>query len=228
MSTISTTPTQTNSKVTRMNKLYIIGSGGFSKQVIEIVEEMNRIKEDFNLCGLIDDNPEKQGKLVLGYEVVGTTDYLNEISIKRDIYAVIAISSPVYRRMIAKKLQRVKWPNLVHPRAIVSKYVRMGQGNIISGGVTINPDTILENHCHINIGSTLGHDVKLESYVTIMPGVRVSGMITIEEDSTVGTGATILQGLKLARNTYVGAGAVVIRDTLEDSLYVGVPARKTK
>lgn len=63
-----------------MKSLYIIGSGGFSKQVIEMVEEINSVSKEYELAGIIDDNISLIGKNVLGYKVVGDTNYLKHIS----------------------------------------------------------------------------------------------------------------------------------------------------
>ena len=83
-----------------MKPLYIIGSGGFSKQVIEMVEELNKIHKEYDLVGIIDDNLDLIGQTVLGYEIVGDTDYLNEISKKEKVNAVIAIGDGYVRKKL--------------------------------------------------------------------------------------------------------------------------------
>jgi sugar O-acyltransferase (sialic acid O-acetyltransferase NeuD family) len=211
-----------------MKDIVIIGSGGFSKQVIEIVEKRNSINREYNLIGIVDDNKELIGNKVLGYEIIGDTDYLNEYSVKHKIHGVIAIANGEIREQMAKKLNNVLWLNLIHPNAVVSDYINLGHGNIICGGVVINPDFEMGDHCHINIGSTFGHDVTMLDFVTVMPGGRVSGNVTLKSNSLLGTGATIIQGLIIEKNVILGAGAVVTKPTDANYLYVGVPAKKHK
>lgn len=211
-----------------MKPLYIIGSGGFSKQVIEMIEELNKIHKEYDLVGLIDDDPDLIGQTVLGYEIVGDTDYLNEISKKEKVNAVIAIGDGYVRKKIANKLQNVNWVNLIHPKAIVSKYVDIGKGNIICSGVIINPECKIGNHCNINIGCTLGHDVTLHDFTTVMPGCNISGNVIVKEYTTIGTGSCIIQNKLIGQGSYIGAGAVVVKDVDDQSLYVGVPAKKVK
>lgn len=211
-----------------MKELVIIGSGGFSKQVIEIVEEMNAVGERYNLIGIIDDNKEAIGSTVLDYEIIGDTDYLKEYSNVNNICAVIAIANDKVRNKISNKLTEVEWINLIHPKAIVSKYIKMGVGNIICGGVVINPGFTMGNHSHINIGSTFGHDISVADFVTVMPGVRVSGNVFLKSNTMIGTGSTIIQGLTIEENVRLGAGTVVIDKTEPKSLYVGVPAKRIK
>ncbi|GAA1370492.1 acetyltransferase [Peribacillus frigoritolerans] len=211
-----------------MKPLYIIGSGGFSKQVLEIVEEINTHKKEYELVGIIDDDKSKLGKEVLGYKIIGDTNYLKCISENNVIYAVIAIADGKVREKLSKNLLKVRWINLIHPKAIISKYTTMGEGNVICGGVIINPECEIGNHCNINISCTLGHDIVLDDYSTLMPGCNISGNVKIKSYSTVGTGSCIIQNKTINENSYIGAGSVVIEDVEKNSLYVGVPAKKIK
>lgn len=208
-----------------MKDTVVIGSGGFSKQVIEMIEEINLIEQRYNLIGLIDDN-KTVGTKILDYEVLGDTDYLNHCSRNKKIHGVIAISDGNVRMKIVEKLNDVIWINLIHPSAIISKYVEIGHGNIFCAGIVVNPELKVGNHCHINIGCTLGHDVIMEDYVTIMPGSRISGNVTLKSKSVVGTGTSIIQGLTIEKNVTLGAGAVVTKNTKANTLYIGIPAKE--
>ncbi|OLS38881.1 hypothetical protein BTR22_04310 [Alkalihalophilus pseudofirmus] len=208
-----------------MKSIVVIGSGGFSKQVIEIIEQINLINQEYKLLGIIDDNKNIVGTEVLGYEVIGDTDYIKHFSQQKEIYGVIAIADGEVRKQISRKLNTLRWVNLIHPSATISDYAKIGKGNIICAGVVINPDFQMGNHSHINIGSTIGHDVSMLDYVTVMPGSRISGNVTLKSNSMVGTGSIIIQGLTIEENVVLGAGAVVTKNTESNSLYVGIPAR---
>lgn len=211
-----------------MKKLFIIGSGGFSKQVIEIVEKMNAVNKTYDLIGIIDDDESKLGKSVLGYKIVGSTKKLKEIAKTNSIYGAVAIADGSIRENIVNKINFVNWVNLIHPNTMISKYIELGKGNIICAGTVINPDCIIGNHCHINIGATFGHDIVLQDYVTIMPGSNISGNVRLKSRSMIGTGAIILQGLKVERDVVIGAGSTVIGNTEMESLYIGTPAIKVE
>ncbi|WP_339251807.1 acetyltransferase [Sporosarcina sp. FSL W8-0480] len=211
-----------------MKHIFVIGSGGFSKQVIEIVEEINSSsnRQKYLIKGIIDDDLKKKGKNVLGYEIVGDTDYLKKISSINEINAVIAIGNGQIRKRIADKLLNVNWVNLIHPKAVISKHGNIGIGNIVCAGAIINPMYSIGNHININIGCTVGHDVNLNDFSTLNPGCNISGNVNIEMVSMIGTGSCIIQGIRVGQYSIVGAGAVVIKDVDPFSLYVGVPATK--
>lgn len=208
-----------------MKDIVVIGCGGFSKQVIEIIEEINDIKMQYNLIGLIDDNEKLLDSYVLGYKVIGNMKYLNKYSIDNNICGVIAIANPSVRQRIAEKLVKIKWINLIHPKAIISKYAKIGVGNIICAGTIINPNFTIGDHCHINIGCTLGHDITVREYVTLMPGCRISGNVVLKSKSTIGSGAVILQGLLVEEDVIIGAAALLNRNTIKGNTYIGIPAR---
>jgi len=63
--------------------------------------------------------------------------------------------------------------------------------------------------------------------VFLASGVVTGGEVLIADGSVVGLGAVIRNGIKVAPRTFIGAGAVVVRDTEENGVYVGNPARPT-
>jgi len=211
-----------------MKKIVVIGSGGFSKQVIELIEQINTACQEYELIGIIDDNKSLHGTNILGYKIIGDTEYINQFSQQEEVYGVIAIADGEVRKQISQKLKNINWVNLIHPSVILSKYSEIGYGNIICAGVVINPDFKIGNHSHINIGTTLGHDVSISDYVTIMPGCRISGNVLLKSNSMLGTGSTIIQGLTIECNVILGAGSVVTKNTEQNYLYVGIPAQKKK
>ncbi|MDW7671919.1 MAG: acetyltransferase [Bacillota bacterium] len=211
-----------------MKSLYIIGAGGFSKQVVEIVEKMNEQQPQYQIEGMIDDDPHLSGQNILGYPVIGNTQKLVQIASRQPVSAVVAFSVIHTRHMIVSQFNEIDWVNLVHPSAVISRTLTMGRGNIICAGTIINPDCVIHNHCHINIGCTLGHDVTLKNYVTLMPGCHLSGNVSLHQHTTIGTGASILPGLSVGRNTIIGAGAVLTRPAKPHGIYTGLPARRKK
>ncbi|WP_077706065.1 acetyltransferase [Virgibacillus dokdonensis] len=208
-----------------MKNIVVIGSGGFSKQVIEMIEGL---KEEYNLLGIIDDEKRLIGKEILGYKIIGDTNYLRQYARNEKIYGVIAIADPKIKEKISNSLDDVIWTNLIHPSAIISKHIKMGKGNIVCANVVINPESVLGDHCHINISTTLGHDVTMLDYVTIMPGARISGNVLVKSNSMIGTGVSVLQNLIIEEKVILGAGSVVIKNTEKNSTYIGVPAKKNK
>ncbi len=210
-----------------MKDIYIIGAGGFGREVAWLIERINEKEPTWNLKGFIDDNEEKWGTTEDGYPVVGGSEYLSKLE---DVYAVCAVGSSRIRKIIIEKLKdnNVKFATLIDPSVIKSKRVEIGEGSIICAGNILTVDIKIGKHVIINLDCTVGHDVELGDYDTLYPSVNVSGMTKVGECTELGTGTQIIQGKTIGANTIVGAGTVVVKDIQEPGTYVGSPARKIK
>lgn len=210
-----------------MKDLYIIGAGGFGREVAWIVERINSIKPTWNLKGFIDDNETLWGSTEGEYHVFGGCEYLSALE---DVYAVCAVGSSNVRKKIIEKLKdtSVKFATLVDPSVLYSNGVKIGEGAIVCAGTIITVDVNIGDHVIVNLDCTIGHDAVIDDFVTIYPSVNVSGNVLIGECSELGTGTQIIQGKKVISNTIIGAGAIVVKDCLESGTYVGSPAKKIK
>lgn len=210
-----------------MKDLYIIGAGGFGREVAWVVERINSIKPTWNLKGFIDDNETLWGSIEGEYHVLGGCEHLSTLE---DVYAVCAVGSSNVRKKIIEKLKdtSVKFATLVDPSVLYSNSVKIGEGAIVCAGTIITVDVNIGDHVIVNLDCTIGHDAVIDDFVTIYPSVNVSGNVLIGECSELGTGAQIIQGKKVISNTIIGAGAIVVKDCLESGTYVGSPAKKIK
>lgn len=210
-----------------MKDLYIIGAGGFGREVAWIVERINSIKPTWNLKGFIDDNETLWGSTEGEYHVFGGCEYLSALE---DVYAVCAVGSSNVRKKIIEKLKdtSVKFATLVDPSVLYSNSVKIGEGAIVCAGMIITVDVNIGDHVIVNLDCTIGHDAVIDDFVTIYPSVNVSGNVLIGECSELGTGTQIIQGKKVISNTIIGAGAIVVKDCIESGTYVGSPAKKIK
>lgn len=210
-----------------MKDLYIIGAGGFGREVAWLVERINCVNPTWNLVGFIDDQEELWGTYEDGIEVLGSCEYLKSLE---NVYAVCAIGSAQIRKKIVEKFKEssVKFATLIDPSVVMSKRVKLGLGDIICAGTILTTDIVIGNHVIINLACTLGHDDVIDDFVTIYPNANISGNVSIGPCSELGTGMKIIQGKRITSNTIIGAGAVVIKDCIESGTYVGNPTRKIK
>lgn len=203
----------------------IVGAGGFCREVIWLAGECGN---EWNVIGVLDDNPELKDKEICGVPVIGgiadCKEYLSA-------WFTVAVGAPRVRRDIVKKLsgQGVKnYATLVHPKTGMSKYVFFGEGTIVTAGCILTTQITIGKHNIINLASTIGHDVSSGDYCTIAPQVAVSGNVKMGDCVELGTGAIIVQNLEIARGAMVGAGSIVTKNLKSDSLYVGIPAKRIR
>lgn len=114
----------------------------------------------------------------------------------------------------------------VSRRANVWSRLELGPNSIVMPGATVLPYAELGRDVAVRPNAVVSHHCRVGSHVTIANGAVLGGESHIGHNSWLGLGATVRQGAKVAPYTFVGAGAVVVSDTVEDGIYVGVPARR--
>ena len=211
-----------------MKRLAIYGTGGFAREVLEIVREINAIEPTFEVIGWLDDDPSKAGSVIKGLPVLGP---IEAATMQANVFdAVIAIGNTVARSHIEARLERhgVASPVLIDPRARIGRDVTIGDGSIVCAGTILTTDIRLGRHVILNLNVTIGHDAELADCVTLAPAVNVSGHVRISEGCDIGTGSATVQGVSIGEWSIVGAGAVVARDLPANVTAVGVPAKVIK
>ncbi|HEX9513598.1 MAG TPA: acetyltransferase [Puia sp.] len=205
--------------------MIIIGSGGFAKEVLEIVYRLFP-NEDINFY---DDVTE--GRMPLLYDrfpiitsLKAAADYFK----KNSPQFVLGIGNPTARHALYRKFIEIGGI----PTAVISPDVMIGSfGNTIDDGVTIMQGVKITNSVHvgkgclINLNCTIGHDTRIGDFCELSPGVHISGNCQMGDYCSMGTNATLLPGKKLGKNVIVGAGAVVTMDLPDNVKAMGIPAR---
>ena len=85
------------------------------------------------------------------------------------------------------------------------------------------------NNVHITDGvKFITHDGGTLLYRNKIPDLEITKPITVGNDVYIGNNVIILPGVKIGNNVIIGAGAVVSRDIPDNSVAVGVPAKRIK
>jgi len=206
-------------------KLLIYGASGHAKVVLDIVE----LSGDYEIVGLLDDNPRLHGRQLSGYPILGGFELLSSKD-HRDCKLILAVGDNRARRELCRRVRALGYELAcaVHPSAQIARGVSVGGGTVIMANAAINPGTEVGENVIINTGATIDHDCVIEDYVHISPGVHLAGEVNVGELAHIGIGASVIQGVRIGRNSIIGAGAVVIDDIPEGVTVVGIPAEVIK
>ena len=199
-----------------MKKLSVIGTGGHAKVVIATARAAG-----YSVVAAYDDNEVRHGGVVLGVPILGSA----ELASTAGLPTVIAIGANRARQMIAQLA--CDWLTVVHPAAVVHESVSIGRGSVVFAGTVVQPDSVLGNHVILNTGSSVDHDCRLGDWVHLGPGARLCGGVEIGRGTLVGVGASVIPSTRLGDWCTVGAGAAVARSFPDESLLLGVPARRS-
>jgi sugar O-acyltransferase (sialic acid O-acetyltransferase NeuD family) len=210
-----------------MKKLVIVGGGGFAREILWLIEDINKaaVGQDapYQVLGVV--SHEGEGHLQ-GLPILGD-DAWAFAHLDKAVRFVLAIGDSEKRAAIALAyLQNGLHPlRLVHPSVVMSDQVQLGAGVIVCGGAVLTVNIKLGDFCIVNLNATIGHDCSVGDFVTLHPGVHLSGGVEVGDLSVLGSGAVVLPGLTLGDRSVVGAGAVVVDALAGGETYVGIPAK---
>ena len=211
-----------------MDKIIVIGSGGHAGIVIDILEEINK----YQIVGIITNDifPDRR---FANYTVLGNDSVLQELKengINKVAIGIGGFKNNVLRKKIFNKLKAIGFEivTAIHPKTVVARTAKIGEGSVIFAGVIINPNVIIENNVIVATGSTIDHETVIKNHVLISAGVTVGANDIIEEGVLIALGAKIVSGIRITKDVLIGAGAVVVKDCLKKGMYLGIPARKIK
>lgn len=212
-----------------MKKIAILGSGGFAREVLCLIQDINKSKQQYEILGFVD-NKLAKGSMINGFPVIGNdSDIING---SETISLALAFGEPHLKRKVANFYSSAlfEFPSLIHPSVMIgsSEYVKIGKGCIICAGNILTTNIVLDDFVTLNLMCTVGHDTMIGAYSSFMPSVNISGEVKTGTCVYVGTGAKIINQLEIGDNTIVGAGAVVVKNLPSDCTAVGVPAKVIK
>lgn len=212
-----------------MKDIAIFGVGGFGREVLTLIQDINKVEPTWNVIGFFDDGYE------IGYEIHGLKNLggikeLNEWS--TPLAVTVAIGIPSIKKAVLNNIcnDLIEYPTLIHPTVIIGDkdYVKLGKGCIICAYSVITCDVEIGNFVILNLACTLGHDTVVKDYCSFMPSCNISGECLIEESVYCGTGTKIINQISIGAQTVVGAGAVVVKSLPAGCTAVGTPAKPIK
>lgn len=208
-----------------MKDIYIIGAGTYGEVMYELAETCG-----YNVIGYFDEDDNKLGTRVMGVEVVGKFSTLSSSKIVGKSF-IVAIGDNKTRCDIMTRINNHGGitPTLIHPTAVVSKSANIGKGVYIQAGAVIWTKVIISDFVIISPNTVIAHHTKLGKACMISTLCVVGANLEIGDYTFFGIGSIAITGInKVGKNVYLGAGTTVIKDTEDNILMVGSPARKIK
>lgn len=212
-----------------MERVVILGAGGFAREVLDIFEKINEQSPTFEVLGfLVDAGYGEPGTQVNGRPILGDFSWLQGRG--GEVAAICGVGAPQVRWRMVKQASDlgIRFCTAVDPDARLTKRVQVDEGAVIAAGCVLTNNIRVGRHVQLNMTCAVSHDAVFEPFATTAPGVQISGGVVVEEGAYVGTGAAVIEQKRVGRWAIVGAGATVTQDVPPNTTVVGQPARVVK
>lgn len=202
-----------------MKKIFIIGSGGFAKEVAMLAMQIG-----YHINAFID--IDKGSDVKVGNKLIPIIKEDVFLKEYKDVNIAIGVGNPKIIKKISIKFSQFSFPNLIHPTAQFDEnYNTIGKGNIITSNVIFTTNIKVSDFNIFNLSSTIGHDTIIENFNVINPLVAISGGVKIGNGNMFGVSSTILQYLNIGDNNIIGASSLITKDITSNLTLIGVPAK---
>lgn len=206
-----------------MKKLFIIGAGGFGREVHAWARQHPDCGTLWEIAGFLDDNPEAlrdSGDFapiapLTGHRPTACYLYLNGLALPE-------LKQKLLPTLLAAGAEFLTF---VHPTAKVGERVKLGRGVVLCPGAIVTADATLGDFVVLNLRATVGHDAVVGAYVTASAHCDITGYVEVGEGVFMGSRASIIPGRKVGAGARIGAGAVVFTHVAPGITVVGNPAR---
>ena len=143
-----------------MKKLFIIGAGGFGRELLQWVKDINKAEVAWDIQGFIDDDLNALDGVECDYSVVGK---LSDCQPKEDEYYA-SVNSTVGKHVtimssgVGHDIKVGDYCTLCGNVTVIRNVV-IGDRTYIASNVALNADVHVGNDCYIGMGSMVVKDI---------------------------------------------------------------------
>ena len=206
-----------------MKDLYIVGAGGFGREVYTWLHAMDA-SSDWRFSGFLDDNATALGGLNYDKGVVAP---ISDFAVEPSQVFVCGIGGVSAKIKLCQPLidQGARFLTIVHPTAVIGRNVQLGQGVVLCPGAILTCDIKIGAMTMINCCSSVGHDATIGDWCTISAHCDLTGHTKLGRGVFMGSGAKVVPGKSIGDDALIGAGSVVIQSVAAGQQVFGNPAR---
>ena len=210
-----------------VKKLFIFGAGSSSRDILQIISQINEFNQAWDVIGFVDPDPELSNKQISGIPIYK----YDNLSFSNDYYGICGIMDPKLKKRIVNseiRKKKYKLATIVHPDVARSSDSKIGSGSIIFSGVKFSMGVNIGQCVWVDKNSLLGHNLRVGGYTSIMPSTTISGKCKIGSGCFIGAGAILHQNICIGKECIVGIGTTIIKNIPDKTSVVAYPRNVIK
>jgi sugar O-acyltransferase (sialic acid O-acetyltransferase NeuD family) len=206
-----------------LSELLLLAATGLAREVLLTV----RASGQYDVLGILDDDPQLLDVLVDGAPVLGTLE--DAAMFPKALFAVCLPAGrdreAVVERLTQSGVQGNRYGTVLDPDIRLPDDCRIGPGSILLRHATVGPQVTLGNHTVVMPSVTLACGLQSGDFATFSAGSSLGEDVRVGRGAHIGMNAGVADGLSVGDYSSVGMGAAVLQDVPEYETWVGVPAR---
>mgnify|MGYP000912648587 CR=1 FL=1 len=207
-----------------MKEIIIVGAGGFGRELLQWIKDINEAEEKWIIKGFIDDDLSSLDNYDCDYKVIGRIkDWKPN---ENEVFAC-AIANPQTKEKVVNilKARGAEFTQVIHPRANIGEFNQIGEGVVIypNAGLTVNSK--VGDYVTL-LSSRVGHDVYIGNYSTISSNCGINGNVQIGQHVFIGSNVVIVPSRKIGNDAFIAAGSVVMSNIKQKIKVMGNPAKR--
>lgn len=211
-------------RVKKMKEIIIVGAGGFGRELLQWIKEINKLENRWEIKGFIDDNLEALDNYDCKYKILGKIKDWEPS--KNEVFAC-AIANPKIKEKVVclLKTKEAVFESIIHPSAVIGESNKIGEGFIAYPNSVVTTNVVIGDFVTL-LSSGVGHDAKVGDFSTISSFCDITGYVNLGKRVFMGSHGTIIPSKKIGDDVYIGAGSVVISNLKNNIRVFGNPAKK--
>ena len=187
------------------DKFYIIGQGGYGKQLSHMLKTSGIIKLPIFVDDKLKLNLKKFFKL---QNKADFNIFLGDPNIREKIFKIF------------KKKKNLHYSTLILSNSKIYSN-KIGKGCIIEHHVLVSNNVSMGISCLVLTGSIIGHNSKIGNFCNIGCNVCISGNVKIGRKVVIGSQSFISDNIKICDNVVISPGSIILKNITKPGIYSG-------
>lgn len=182
-----------------MEKLLLVGAGGFGRVVLEHASALYD-------CAFLDDG---DAAIVDGVDVIGRTSEMASFYPEYKLLIVTIGNNKLRERLYTEAAAiGYSFPNIILPTAYVSPHAHIGSGCVILNNAVVQNNARCGDGCILNPGVELHHDSTIGSFCLVYTNSVIRSLTAVGDRVWIGSTATVSTSAAVPDDTTIGDGEV--------------------
>ena len=193
-----------------MTKILIIGAGGYGRELLQWIKDINGVKPTWEIAGFLDDNLNALDEIECDFPILGRVSDWHPSD--NEVFA-LAIGTPRTKEKIvaSMKARGAVFATVIHPTAILTPFSKYGEGLVMFPQSKLSANSNVGDFVTI-LSSGIGHDVKIGDYTTVSGACSILRNAKIGKRVFLASNVAISNDIVIGDDAYIGIGSVVMKD----------------